>query len=89
MQSFFDASIKPQGYIEWQASEPRVNNYTFMAVYDDRGPGWTPEQMKASNVTIVLDDAGAAPYREPKDVFQTPEGEFGFVSWVDQSVLRS
>ncbi|GKT62482.1 pectinesterase [Colletotrichum tofieldiae] len=89
MESYFDASIKPQGYIPWGTTDPRTNNYTFMAVYDDRGPGWTPEQMAASNVTKVLDDAAAKPYRNPVDVFQTAEGEFGFVSWIDQSVLRT
>ncbi|OHF03444.1 pectinesterase [Colletotrichum orchidophilum] len=89
MESFLDASIKPQGYTKWQATDLRFNNYTFMAVYNDRGPGWTPEQMKASNITIVLDKAGVTPYRNPADVFQTPEGKPGFVSWIDKSVLRA
>ncbi|CCF36402.1 pectinesterase [Colletotrichum higginsianum] len=89
MESYFDASIKPQGYIQWGATDNRINNYTFMAVYDDRGPGWTPAQMAASNITKVLDAAAVKTYRNPVDVFQTAEGTFGFVSWIDQSVLRT
>lgn len=89
MESYFDASIKPEGYIPWGTTDPRTNNYTFMAVYNDRGPGWTPTQMAASGVTYVLNETAVEPYRNPVDVFQTEGGKNGFISWIDQSVLRS
>ncbi|KAF4929430.1 putative pectinesterase/pectinesterase inhibitor 33 [Colletotrichum viniferum] len=89
MESYFDASIKPEGYIPWGTTDPRTNNYTFMAVYNDRGPGWTPTQMAASGVTYVLNETAVEPYRNPVDVFQTEDGKNGFISWIDQSVLRS
>ncbi|KAG6367257.1 hypothetical protein INS49_001444 [Diaporthe citri] len=87
MDSYFDASILPAGYIKWGATDPRVNNYTFMATFDNYGPGWNVTAEMASNVTIVLDDEEAEPYRWPTDVFLTPSGEPNNTWWVDQSVL--
>ncbi|KAF9879418.1 pectinesterase [Colletotrichum karsti] len=89
MESYFDASIKPEGYIPWGTTDPRTNNVTFMAVYNDSGPGWTPDQMAAGGVTVVLNETDVEPYRDPVDVFQTEDGKPGFISWIDQSVLRS
>jgi len=88
MQTYLDASIKPAGYIAWSATDPRVNNYTFMAVFDDYGPGWTPDAMAASNVTIVLDERGVQPYRDPADVFITEDGRPRDISWIDLNALR-
>ncbi|KAI1036591.1 hypothetical protein LB503_003256 [Fusarium chuoi] len=87
MQSYFDAVILPAGYIEWSKSTPRVDNYTFMATWNDHGPGYNVEAEKASNVTKVLTDAEVKPYRAPADVFQTPEGKFGHVKWIDKKAL--
>ncbi|KAF5632378.1 pectinesterase [Fusarium tjaetaba] len=87
MQSYFDAVILPAGYIEWSTSTPRVDNYTFMATWNDHGPGYNVEAEKASNVTKVLTDAEVKPYRAPADVFQTPEGKFGHVKWIDKKAL--
>lgn len=87
MDSYFDASILPAGYIKWGATDPRVNNYTFMATWDNYGPGWNVSAERASNVTIVLDDEEVEPYRWPTDVFLTPSGEPNNTWWVDQSVL--
>lgn len=87
MDSYFDASILPAGYIKWGATDPRVNNYTFMATWDNYGPGWNVTAERASNVTIVLDDDEVEPYRWPTDVFLTPSGEPNNTWWVDQSVL--
>lgn len=90
MDSYFDASIKPAGYIIWGTTDRRVNNYTFMATWDDYGPGYNETAERLSGgVTLVLDDAQVEPYRYPVDVFQTPEGDFGNVGWIDESVLFS
>ncbi|KAG8167896.1 hypothetical protein KVR01_003585 [Diaporthe batatas] len=87
MDSYFDASILPAGYIRWSASDPRVYNYTFMATWENYGPGWNVTAEKASNVTLVLDDDKVEPYRWPTDVFLTETGEPGNTAWIDQSVL--
>lgn len=87
MDSYFDPSILPAGYIKWGSTDPRVNNYTFMATWDNYGPGWNVTAEKASNVTIVLDDDEVEPYRWPADVFLTETGEPENTAWIDQSVL--
>ncbi|KAG5797315.1 hypothetical protein H9Q69_003619 [Fusarium xylarioides] len=87
MQSYLDAVILPAGYIEWSKSTPRVDNYTFMATWNDHGPGYNVEAEKASNITKVLTNAEVRPYRAPADVFQTPEGKFGHVKWIDKKAL--
>ncbi|KUI57599.1 Putative pectinesterase 11 [Cytospora mali] len=87
MDSYFDASILPAGYIDWSTTDPRVNNYTFMATWDNYGPGWNVSAERASNVTRVLDDDEVEPYRWPVDVFLTSTGEPANIWWIDQSVL--
>ncbi|KAM5350750.1 hypothetical protein ACJ41O_007255 [Fusarium nematophilum] len=86
MDSYFDASINPAGYIIWNSATPRLDNYTFMATWKDYGPGYNETAQAQSNVTIVLTDAEVAPYRLPADVFSTPEGKFGNIRWIDRSV---
>ncbi|KAF5025837.1 hypothetical protein F66182_2059 [Fusarium sp. NRRL 66182] len=87
MKSYFDPVVFPSGYIEWNPATPRVDNYTLMAVWNDFGPGYHVEALKASNVTRFLTDAEVRPYRSPSDVFQTPEGKFGNVRWIDRKAL--
>ncbi|KAM0244122.1 hypothetical protein ACHAP5_006605 [Fusarium lateritium] len=87
MNSYLDAVILPAGYIKWSADTPRVDNYTFMATYHDFGPGYDVEAEKAGGVTKVLTDAEVKPYRSPADVFQTPEGKFGHIGWIDKKAL--
>ncbi|KAJ4411704.1 hypothetical protein N0V82_008940 [Gnomoniopsis sp. IMI 355080] len=87
MDSYFDTSILPAGYIEWSTTVPRVDNYTFMATWSDYGPGWNPAAEEASNITLVLNDTEVAPYRWPKDVFLASNGSTGNTWWVDHSVL--
>ncbi|CAJ2503411.1 Uu.00g108050.m01.CDS01 [Anthostomella pinea] len=89
LNTYLDASIKPEGYIEWGDTDPRYGNTTFMAVYDDNGPGYDVEAMKAGNVTIVLDSEVVEPYRSPAGVFITPEGATGNVLWIDGEALAS
>ncbi|KAM0282225.1 hypothetical protein ACHAQH_003089 [Verticillium albo-atrum] len=86
--TYLDASVLPAGYIRWGATDPRTTNLTFMAVHEDRGPGWNVTALEANvGVTVVLDDAGVEPYERPVDVFLTEEGVPGNVGWIDQSVL--
>ncbi|KAB5560272.1 pectin lyase fold/virulence factor [Coniochaeta sp. 2T2.1] len=90
MDSYFDASIKPAGYVIWGATDQRVNNYTLMATWRDYGPGYNETaERESGGVTKVLSDEEVRPYRYPVDVFQTEKGDFGFVEWIDQSVLFS
>lgn len=87
MNSYFDSSIKPAGFIQWSTSTPRVDNYTFMATWENYGPGWDPAAEEASNVTRVLDDAEVEPYRWPTNVFLESNGTTNNDWWIDQSVL--
>jgi pectin methylesterase-like acyl-CoA thioesterase len=89
MESSFDESIKAQGFIQWSSTDPRVDNYTFMATWNCSGPGYNLSAEAASGVTKVLTDEQVQPYRFPADVFQMQNGSFGYVSWIDQSVLVS
>ncbi|SPQ25310.1 dd16024d-0668-46ce-899d-fb45c2a6de43 [Thermothielavioides terrestris] len=70
MRSFLDPSVRPDGYVVWQAGDPRVNASTFMATWHAYGPGYNATAERASNVTRVLSDREVAPYRRPVDVFQ-------------------
>ncbi|KAF7555555.1 hypothetical protein G7Z17_g2062 [Cylindrodendrum hubeiense] len=87
MDSYFDASIKPAGYIPWGTTTPNLSNLTFMATWKDYGPGYNETAEVQSNVTLVLTDSDVTPYRYPDDVFSTPDGTFGNIGWIDQSVL--
>lgn len=88
VDSYLDGSILPAGYIEWSATDPRVDNRTFMAAArDNYGPGWNLTAEIAGNITRVLDDAELAPYRWPRDVFLASNGSTGNTWWADQSVL--
>ncbi|EXK80457.1 pectinesterase [Fusarium oxysporum f. sp. raphani 54005] len=86
MNSYFDASIKPAGYIPWGPTTPNLSNLTFMATWKDYGPGYNETVEAQSNVTLVLTDSDVAPYRCPANVFSTPDGTFGNIRWIDPSV---
>jgi pectin methylesterase-like acyl-CoA thioesterase len=87
MNSYLDSVILPAGYIKWSAETPRVDHYTFMATWHNYGPGYDVEAEKAGGITKVLTDREVKPYRSPADVFQTPEGKFGHVGWIDKKAL--
>lgn len=87
MESYFDESIRPDGYIFWGSTDPRITESTFMAVYEDFGPGWHLEQLQANALTRVLDASSVKEYRRAVNVFITESGETGNVDWIDQSVL--
>lgn len=87
--NYLDDSILPAGYIIWSATDPRVNNYTFMAEYKDYGPGFnlTARETLGANVTIELTAEEFEPYSSVEKVFQYPDGSgrFGNVGWIDFS----
>ncbi|KAH8663274.1 pectin methylesterase family protein [Ilyonectria robusta] len=85
MNTYFDASILPAGYIDWNGG--RFNNQTFMATYSDFGPGWDPEAEKNSNRTIVLDRKGVSGYDTPAKVFANEDGKLGKIGWIDHTVV--
>ncbi|KAF2107881.1 pectin lyase fold/virulence factor [Lophiotrema nucula] len=88
--SYLDDSIRPSGYIAWSATDPRVNNYTFMAEYKDFGPGWNLTGRIEGNVTRVLDERSYAPYSSPAKVFQYfKSGRTGNDKWIDAGVLSN
>lgn len=83
--SYLDDSITPSGYIAWSKTDPRVTNLTFMAEYNDFGPGWNATGRTIGNVTRVLTEKEWEPYSSPKEVFQYfKSGRTGNVGWIDQ-----
>lgn len=85
--TYLDGSIKPEGYIDWSASDPRVTNLTFMAEYRDFGPGWNETGRLEGNVTRVLTAREWEPYSSPAKVFQYfQSGRTGNVGWLDPEV---
>ncbi|OJD39868.1 carbohydrate esterase family 8 protein [Diplodia corticola] len=84
--TYLDDSIKAGGYIPWGATDPRTNNYTFMAEFGDFGPGWNETGRRAANVTRLLTADEYEPYDAVEKVFQWPfSGEFGNTAWIDAS----
>ncbi|KAI0018836.1 carbohydrate esterase family 8 protein [Xylariomycetidae sp. FL0641] len=88
MRTYFDDSILPAGYTEWDGQpNGNIGPNTTMAVYDVFGPGYDAPAEKASNVTKVFGEDEAKPYLTPADVFMTPEGKQPNMAWIDRSVL--
>lgn len=85
MKTYLDASILPAGYIDWNGG--RFSNNTFMATYNDFGPGWDPVVEKNSNRTIILDYKGVSSYNTPVEVFATEDSKLGNIGWIDKKVL--
>ena len=84
--NYLDDSIRPGGYIIWSSTDPRVDNYTFMAEYRDYGPGFNlTARLANANVTKELTAAQFEPYSSPEKVFQYPNGTFGNSAWIDYS----
>ncbi|KAK8192742.1 hypothetical protein M8818_007914 [Zalaria obscura] len=84
--TYLDDSIRPSGYIEWSATDPRVNYNTTMAEYHDYGPGFNlTGRLQAANITIEMTAAQYAPYSTVDKVFQYPfSGKFGNTAWIDR-----
>jgi hypothetical protein len=83
-RTYLDNSILSTGFIDWNPS--RYNNYTFQAEYKDYGPGYNATGRAISKFDVQLTDAEYAPYSSPALVFQTPDGKFGNVGWIDWRV---
>lgn len=84
--NYLDDSIQPNGYIDWSTTDPRVNNYTFQAEYQDYGPGFNLTARQANYpITLELTSAQYAPYDAPDKVFQYPDGRSGNTAWIDYS----
>jgi pectin methylesterase-like acyl-CoA thioesterase len=83
-RTYLDSSILSTGFIDWNPS--RYNNYTLQAEYHDYGPGYNATGRAISKFDVQLTDAEYAPYSSPALVFQTPDGKFGNVGWIDWSV---
>ncbi|KAH8426677.1 putative pectin methylesterase [Aspergillus melleus] len=85
--TYEDESILPAGYIDWVVDgQSRLTSQTFQAEYKAFGPGFSASGRAGTNASIVLDARGYQRYDSPKKVFQTPEGKFGNVGWIDRNV---
>ncbi|KAF7970318.1 hypothetical protein HWV62_24392 [Athelia sp. TMB] len=71
--------VKPQGFIQWSTSDPRVfPNVTFFIESGSYGPGWNASARNTSIENIISQSAAAAAY--------SLSGVFGGTpSWVDGS----
>lgn len=88
-KTYLDDSIQPNGYIEWNKNEPRVNANTTMAEYKDYGPGFNATGRASTNVTIVMDKKQYEPYSTVDKVFQYPfTGKGGNTAWIDKDPER-
>lgn len=84
--NLLDDSIQPNGYIEWSSTDPRVNNYTFQAEYQDYGPGFNLTARLANYpITLELTADQYAAYDSPEKVFQYADGRFNNTAWIDYS----
>jgi len=81
-RTYLDASILSTGYIDW-AGTPRYSNWTLQAEYKDYGPGYNATGRAISNFDVQLTDKEYEPYSSPAKVFQTPQGKFGNIGWID------
>ena len=84
--TYLDDSIQPGGYIKWQPTDNRINNYTMQAEYRDYGPGFNLTARAANYpVTIELTEGQFKPYSSPEKVFQYRDGVYGNTKWIDFS----
>ncbi|KAI9048994.1 hypothetical protein LZ554_006843 [Drepanopeziza brunnea f. sp. 'monogermtubi'] len=83
--TYLDSSILSTGFIDW--STPRYNsNRTLQAEYRTYGPGYNATGRSLSQFGVQLTKEQWAEYSSPQKVFQTREGEFGNVGWIDWGV---
>ncbi|KAF2673339.1 pectin lyase-like protein [Microthyrium microscopicum] len=78
-----DDSIRSAGYTTWSSSETRVHSETMMAEYSNTGPGFNAAGRREGKISHVLSDSEFAGYSSPAKVFQSPDGKFGNVEWID------
>lgn len=85
-RTYLDASILSTGYIDWNPARYDIYGTTLQAEYHDYGPGYNATGRAISQFDTILTDAQYEPYSTPAKVFQTPDGTFGNVGWIDWSV---
>lgn len=61
----------------------RVTNLTMMAESGSSGPGWNMAGRINGHLDILLSASQAATYNSPAAVFQTQDGKFGQIGWID------
>ncbi|KAL3432823.1 pectin lyase fold/virulence factor [Aspergillus tetrazonus] len=84
VRSYEDASIDPEGYIDWVVDGvSRLSNKTFMAEYRTFGPGFNASGRASTNASIVLSAKEYAPYDSIAKVFLTPDGKPNNIGWID------
>ncbi|KAF2135335.1 carbohydrate esterase family 8 protein [Aplosporella prunicola CBS 121167] len=84
--TYLDASIRPSGYTTWGSTDPRTNNYTLEAEYQNFGPGFNRTGRLAENISRLLSDEEYAPYSSLDEVFQFPFSDRdGNTAWIDRS----
>ena len=84
--TYEDASIIPGGYVDWPIDGvSKLTNQTFMAEYDEFGSGFNLTGRLAAGISKLLNETQFQPYSSPAKVFQTPEGAFGDIAWIDQN----
>ncbi len=81
---YMDKSILSTGFTDWSPS--RYNNYTVQAEYMNTGPGYNATGRALAKFETIMTTAQYAPYSSPQKVFQTQNGTFGNVGWIDFAV---
>jgi hypothetical protein len=85
MNTSMDTTINPQGYTGW--GTPTPPDTTFMAEYENFGPGWNVTARIKGNATRVLSDEQVAPYQCASDVFMDEAGSQPYTQWIDSRYL--
>lgn len=79
-----DDSIMSSGYSLWGGAEKRFTKSTFMAEYNNKGPGFSAGARSKTKLSKILTYKEFNEYNEPEKVFQYDDGRFGNVGWIDR-----
>ncbi|EKD20494.1 uncharacterized protein L3040_004218 [Drepanopeziza brunnea f. sp. 'multigermtubi'] len=80
--TYLDDSILSTGFIDWKPS--RYDSHrTLQAEYKNYGPGYDAQGRSKAQFGVQLTEEQWAEYSSPQKVFQTREGKFGNVDWID------
>jgi len=81
--NYLDDSILSTGFIDWSSPPRYTDNLTIQAEYHDYGPGFNATGRAESLFDVQLTPEQYYTYSSPALVFQTPDGQFGNVGWID------
>jgi hypothetical protein len=56
-----------------------------MGEFQDSGPGFNEGGRKSGKITKLLTEQEYEPYSTVEKVFQSPDGKFGNVTWIDRN----